>query len=335
MRSSFNWRLIFKTIGMAFVLPGRQLKVDFQSDADTQTGQQESNPVRAFMLAFGHPVVDELLARKVRAAQIASIARLTPFIVLANVVNVIVITLAFQHFMPFSFIAVWIAAIGAFLAYTLFKWLKANRSPIHLASRRSLNKAVLHATIFSGLWAVVPIAAFGYGDPDGIWIASCVTTGMLCGGGFTLATVPQAAFRWVAILFLASLVSFAIGRSAELWPLVFLLSSYTLVVVGSVASAGWLFASHFLAEAELEQRGELIALLLNEFEEKSSDWLWKSDSHGNLHSISDRFLHASGRDRAELETMRMVDLAYSLDENDARSAVTRLENAMKRQQAFR
>lgn len=335
MRSSFNWRLIFKTIGMAFVLPGRQLKVDFQSDADTQTGQQESNPVRAFMLAFGHPVVDELLARKVRAAQIASIARLTPFIVLANVVNVIVITLAFQHFMPFSFIAVWIAAIGAFLAYTLYKWLKANRSPIHLASRRSLNKAVLHATIFSGLWAVVPVAAFGYGDPDGIWIASCVTTGMLCGGGFTLATVPQAAFRWVAILFLASLVSFAIGRSAELWPLVFLLSSYTLVVVGSVASAGWLFASHFLAEAELEQRGELIALLLNEFEEKSSDWLWKSDSHGNLHSISDRFLHASGRDRAELETMRMVDLAYSLDENDARSAVTRLENAMKRQQAFR
>ncbi|GAB2185373.1 putative bifunctional diguanylate cyclase/phosphodiesterase [Roseibium sp. LAB1] len=335
MRLSFNWRLIFQTIGMAFLVPGRQVKADLRFEADPQTGKQENNPIRAFMLAFGHPVVDELLARRVRAAQIASIARLTPFILLANVVNVIVITLAFRDFMPVGYIAVWIAAIGSFLAYTLFKWLKANRSPIHFASRRSLNKAVLHATIFSSLWAVVPISAFAYGDPDGIWIASCVTTGMLCGGGFTLATVPQAALRWVAILFLASLASFAIGRSAELWPLLFLLSSYTLVVVGSVASAGWLFASHFLAEAELEQRGELIALLLNEFEEKSSDWLWESDSQGNLHTVSERFLHASGRNRAELETMRMVDLAYSLDESDARSAVTKLENAMKRQKAFR
>ena len=335
MRLSFNWRLIFQTIGMAFLVPGRQVKADLRFEADPQTGKQENNPIRAFMLAFGHPVVDELLARRVRAAQIASIARLTPFILLANVVNVIVITLAFRDFMPVGYITVWIAAIGSFLAYTLFKWLKANRSPIHFASRRSLNKAVLHATIFSSLWAVVPISAFAYGDPDGIWIASCVTTGMLCGGGFTLATVPQAALRWVAILFLASLASFAIGRSAELWPLLFLLSSYTLVVVGSVASAGWLFASHFLAEAELEQRGELIALLLNEFEEKSSDWLWESDSQGTLHTVSERFLHASGRNRAELETMRMVDLAYSLDESDARSAVTKLENAMKRQKAFR
>ena len=42
---------------------------------------------------------------------------------------------------------------------------------------------------------------------NGIWIASCVTTGMICGGGFALATVPQAAFRWVAVLYFASLVA--------------------------------------------------------------------------------------------------------------------------------
>jgi len=335
MQLSSSWKLVLHTICMAFCAPHRQLKSDNVGGTGEHAGKPQADPNRAFLLAFGHPVVEEQLARKVRAAQIAGIARLTPFIILANVVNTVVITLSFQNFVPGGPLVVWVAAITAFLGYTLVKWLRTRHSPILLASRRSLNRAVLHATIFSTLWAIVPITAFAYGDPNGIWIASCVTTGMLCGGGFALATVPQAAFRWVGILYLASVVSLVISRQMDMWPLFLLLTSYTMVVVGSVASAGWLFASHFLAEAELEQRGELIALLLNEFEEKASDWIWETDSKGNLRNISDRFLHASGRQRAELDTMRMVDLAYSLDESDARAAVAKLESAMDRQQAFR
>jgi diguanylate cyclase (GGDEF)-like protein/PAS domain S-box-containing protein len=335
MRLSSSWKLVLLTICTAFFDPRRQLKSEHAAAGGDQPGKQQADPNRAFLLAFGHPVVEEQLARKVRAAQIASIARLTPFIMLANVVNTFVITLSFQNFVPIGALAVWVVAITAFLSYTLVKWLKTRKASIELASRRALNKAVLHATVFSSLWAVVPITAFAYGDPDGIWIASCVTTGMLCGGGFTLATVPQAAFRWVGILYLASVVSLVFGQQPEQWPLFLLLTSYTLVVIGSVASAGWLFASHFLAEAELEERGELIALLLNEFEEKASDWIWETDSKGCLRNISDRFLHASGRQRPELEAMRMVDLAYSLDESDARSAVAKLEKAMEKQQSFR
>ncbi|MDN3718515.1 diguanylate cyclase [Roseibium salinum] len=117
--------------------------------------------------------------------------------------------------------------------------------------------------------------------------------------------------------------------------LFFLLTSYTVVVIGSVASTGWLFASHFVAEAELDERGELIALLMNEFEEKDSDWTWEADSKGNLRNVSERFLHASGRTRLELHAMRMIDLAYSLDEADARTAVAELEMMTGRQEAFR
>lgn len=335
MRLSSNWNLVLQTIYMAFLKPGRSFPDARRYRPAGQAGKKESDPVQAFLLAFGQPVVDELLARRVRAAQIASIARLTPFIIFANIVNTVVITLAFRHFVPVGLLATWVIAISAFLGYTLIKWVKSKKTPVELASRRALNRAVLHATVFSGLWAVVPITAFAFGDPNGIWMASCVTVGMLCGGGFTLATVPQAAFRWVATLYIASLVSLGIGQSGELWPLLLLLSSYALVVICSVASAGWLFASHFLAEAELEQRGELIALLLNEFEEKASDWIWETDNKGNFRHVSDRFLHASGRSRSELEAMRMVDLAYSLDEGDARAAVADLEGALKVQQSFR
>ena len=55
----------------------------------------QSDPYRALLLAFGHPVVEEYLARKVRAAQISSIARLTPLTIIAGVVNAVVLTPVF------------------------------------------------------------------------------------------------------------------------------------------------------------------------------------------------------------------------------------------------
>ncbi|WP_299479668.1 bifunctional diguanylate cyclase/phosphodiesterase [uncultured Roseibium sp.] len=298
-------------------------------------GQMDSSPERALLLAFGHPVVDQYLACRVRAAQIASIARLTPLTVLANIVNVVVVTPILAQVFPITYVFVWVALVMSLMALTTIKWFLSKRSPVELASQRALSAALRHATLLSALWAVVPVAAFASGNINGIWIASCVTTGMICGGGFALATVPQAAFRWVAILYCASVAALVIEQGVMMWPLLFLLTSYAFVVIGSTTAAGWLFASHFLAEAELEKHGDVIALLLNEFEETSSDWIWEADSSGNFRNVSDRFCHASGLGRSELEAMRMVDLAYTLDNDEARASVANLEKTVGIQKSFR
>jgi len=331
MRPGANWKLVLKTILQALVSPGSRVK----HAAMRPDGHMDASPTRALLLAFGHPVVDQYLACRVRAAQIASIARLTPLTVFANVVNVVVVLPVLAQALPFAYVIAWVVAAMSLMALTTIKWFLSSRSPIELASHRALNAAVRHATFLSLLWAVVPVAAFVSGNVNAIWIASCVTTGMICGGGFALATVPQAAFRWVLILYAATVVALVIDQSVMMWPLLFLLTSYTFVVIGSTTAAGWLFASHFLAEAELEKNGDLIALLLNEFEETSSDWIWETSSTGNFRNVSDRFLHASGRTRPELHAMRMVDLAYSLDSEDARSQVAGLEEAINLQKSFR
>ncbi|MEM9630299.1 MAG: EAL domain-containing protein [Pseudomonadota bacterium] len=335
MRLSANWKLVFSTICRAFVSPNASATIPAENTGALQHGQVDNDQNRALLLAFGYPVVEEFLARRVRAAQIASIARLTPVIILANVVNALVVTPVFLNFVPLSYLTVWLIGLGALMSLTTAKWISTRRDPVETASRRALEKAVRHATVLSLLWAVVPIVAFASGDPNGIWISSCITTGMICGGGFAMATVPQAAFRWVTILYAASVVSLLFDQSASMWPLLFLLTSYSIVVVGSVTATGWLFASHFLAEAELKQRGELIALLMNEFEEKASDWIWETDSAGNFRNVSERFLHASGRTRSELEAMRMVDLAYSLNNSDARDVVRTLQQEISLQKSFR
>ena len=335
MRLSANWKLILSTTCRAFLVPEAR-SASFSAPSEPQQfGQEQPDQNRALLLAFGYPVVEEFLARRVRAAQISSIARLTPFTVLANLVNAIVAAPVFTQFLPVPYVAIWVIAVTGLMSFTIVKWVNARKSPVEMASRRALGKAVRHATIFSSIWAVVPIVAFASGNVYAIWISSCIATAMICAGGFALATVPQAAFRWIAILYSALAVSLLIGQTAYMWQLLLLLTSYSILVLASVTATSWLFASHFLAEAELKQRGELIALLMNEFEEKASDWIWETDSAGNFRNVSERFLHASGRSAVELETMRMVDLAYSLNKTDAREVVRQLQKEISLQKSFR
>ncbi|MEP2706700.1 MAG: EAL domain-containing protein [Roseibium sp.] len=334
MRLPLHWKTVFQTILVAIFMPGKQIWHSGCEDGDRAYFAQ-TTPIRAFLLAFGYPIVDEYLARKIRAAQIRGITRLTPFTILANIVNVLVIIPISLPIFPAFYVFVWAAALIGVVSYMGWHWFKGRSKRIETVSRKALAGAVKHATVLSVFWAMVPIAAFAHGDTNLVWIASCITIGMLCAGGFALATVPHAAFRWVVILYSASVISLVVGDVPQIGPLTFLLTCYALVIIGSTASAAWLFASHFLVEGELDQRTELIALLLNEFEEKESDWLWETDSVGQLRNISDRFLHASGRTQKALRSMRMMDLAYTVEDNDAREAVIELQTVYYDEQPFR
>ncbi len=335
MRLDAKWKLVLRVLCMAMLSPGYCARPDVRDAIQPQRNSADGNLMRAFLLAFGYPVVEEHVARKVRAAQISGIARLTPFVTATYVVNAGVVAAVFTRFMPTAYVAAWLLALALPLGLVSWNWWRNRRRAVRETSRKGLSKAVRNATVFGLLWAVVPVSAFASGDATGIWIASSVTGAMICGGGFTLATVPQAALRWVGILFLGSVVAIALNPVETAWPLLLLLASYAGVIIGCVASTARQFARHFLVEAELEQRDELIALLMNEFEEKESDWLWETDSDGILQNVSDRFLNVSGRTHVELHATRLIDLAYSLDHEEAQLAVVELERVILERESFR
>ncbi|MEP5624796.1 MAG: diguanylate cyclase, partial [Hyphomicrobiales bacterium] len=334
MRLTAHWKTVLQTVLLAALLPRKQIWHSGHDDG-CRSYLAQTTSIRAFLLAFGYPVVDEFLARKIRASQIRGISRLTPFTVCACIVNVLVIVPISLPYFPVAYVLIWASSLIAVVGYMGWHWFKGQGKKIETVSRNALARAVKHATILSLLWAVVPVSAFAVGDPNLVWIASSITIGMLCAGGFALATVPHAAIRWVTILYFASVVSLIVGDVQQIGPLTFLLTCYALVIIGSTAAAARMFASHFLVEGELDQRRELISLLLNEFEEKESDWLWETDSVGQLRNISDRFLYASGRSYSELQAMRMVDLAYTVENNDAREAVLDLQTVFYDEKSFR
>ena len=50
----------------------------------------------------------------------------------------------------------------------------------------------------------------------------------------------------------------------------------------NIVSQGNLFLGNLKAQLELERQTEIISLLLKDFQENASDWLWQTDAEGHL-----------------------------------------------------
>lgn len=262
----------------------------------------------AMALAFGKPVVDEALASRVRAAQIRAVMNLFPFTVVANLINLFVVVVMLQGPIPTGFVAAWVCSLLLCLGLGTKAWLKSRARPIKKASLRAMRAAVRNAALLSLLWALIPVATYShFGDETKLIIAS-LTTGMIGAGGFALASVPAAAIVWIGILIAGSGVALVMEGTANAAIFAVLLGSYGFIVLGSVILSSRLFVSRILAEAEARRKEELIALLLNEFEETASDWLWETDSEGHLQRVSTRFAEVSGRSLEDLQGMDFVHL---------------------------
>ncbi|MBD8893942.1 putative bifunctional diguanylate cyclase/phosphodiesterase [Roseibium litorale] len=257
----------------------------------------------ATSVAFGRQVIDEALASRIRAAQIRTVMNLFPFTLVANIINILVVVGVLHGPVPASVLAIWVCGLSICLGFGIKAWLKSRVKPVKKASVRAMRAAVRSAAMLASFWAAVPVVTFAYFGPEAKLIISSLTTGMIGAGGFALASVPAAAMAWIGILVIGSAAALLIEGTANSAVFAVLLGSYSFIVFGSVILSSSLFVSRYLAEAEAKRKEELIALLLNEFEETASDWLWETDADGCLQRVSARFADVSGRSLEQLQGM--------------------------------
>ncbi len=71
----------------------------------------------------------------------------------------------------------------------------------------------------------------------------------------------------------------------------------------------YMFATRRLRTRTLREANETVHLLLNDYDENSSDWLWQTDADGNFVEPSRRFAEASGLSSEALAAKRIGHLA--------------------------
>ncbi|MBD5772489.1 putative bifunctional diguanylate cyclase/phosphodiesterase [Marinomonas colpomeniae] len=67
-----------------------------------------------------------------------------------------------------------------------------------------------------------------------------------------------------------------------------------------------------MAETKIENQHQTVSLLLNDFEEKASDWLWETNKKGHLRHLSQKLIEATDTDADRLLTLTYIDIIESL-----------------------
>ncbi|PZR37373.1 putative bifunctional diguanylate cyclase/phosphodiesterase [Caulobacter segnis] len=280
----------------------------------------------------------EAMAGRVRMEQVQSILRLTPFMMGANILIAILVALAGRASPHAVGLAVWACAVVAYALLGLRGWVasRRRRSPNQIVSARGVRRIIWQAGLLGSLWAVLPILTMpAEGDLHGAMpmLVASVIAGMIGCGGFALLTLPAAAIAYSTPMALGALWALSTSHEPVLYALGGLLIFALAVVVASCLSHARIFVDRLVAAAELESQRQVVGLLLSDFEDGASDWLWEVDAAGRLTYVSDRMVAAAGAEKVDLLGRTMSDLCGAAEGPDG--AVAALSALFAEQRTFR
>ncbi|PZU12607.1 MAG: diguanylate cyclase [Sphingobium sp.] len=186
--------------------------------------------------------------------------------------------------------------------------------------------------LLSGLvWAVcmMLIAQSGEAvDLVALWtLVSCV---MVCGAiGYAPVPLSATAFLLPCMLGLGSLF-----RDAPHVPP--LASAYALCLLIGCFIYARAFARQHAARAELQEKSEVVSLLLREYEEGGSDWLWQTDAMRRISGASRRFADTLDLPPEALEGVPLVQILSGSAWESGRVAagVHSLADYLRRRESF-
>jgi diguanylate cyclase (GGDEF)-like protein/PAS domain S-box-containing protein len=279
--------------------------------------------------------IDEETARRIRGEQVAAIVELTPMSTTVNVVASAAVVVAFHDRASPWFLGLWFAALTAFSLIAMRAWVRARGRPIVSASPNALRRTRVNAVMMAVTWGIAPITLLPGSDTFHQLMMQILLTGMIAGGAFGLSTVPAAAIGYTWIMVASGLAAMMVSGD----PVNALTTAVVVVlwvVYGSYLTRNILihagrFFENARNRAELTDKNEVIGLLLNDFHEHGSDWLWEVDAQGKVVEPSRRFCEVAGRSREELSAMPFRAL---LSSSDAES-VAELIDAMEWFETFR
>jgi len=202
--------------------------------------------------------------------------------------------------------------------------------------RVGMHQIRVQATGSAGLalvWAL-PIVVFGpwLGAAD-IGVIWAIMAMLMAGMGFAFAAVPLGAQAFVAVLGFAGIAAFL--AHGEVTAAAVAACFQVFVAVGAFETARN-FLDGKLAEAGLQDKGEVVSLLLREFEEGEADWLWQVDSTRRVRNVSPRFAFALAQEPEDVEAKPLIQLiaGESWDTGFFHSSLHDLAERMKRRESF-
>ncbi|QDZ11215.1 putative bifunctional diguanylate cyclase/phosphodiesterase [Devosia ginsengisoli] len=232
---------------------------------------------------------------KLLRQQLGSVTQMAPAVLAASLaVSAVFLALTWQTAQFWSILAATsiIIAIGLHGSYLAFVH---PRKQAEGPPRNAVIRTIIYAMALGALWGFI-LNVLPLGQDPAIRSAATVGTGgLLCISMMALMVYPQAlaAFSVPLIVGALSMVP-GLDSTREIWMYGTLLTVFTFVMVVISLNHAAGFVAHRASETQLKERGEIIGLLLREFEQSKSDWIWGFDADGAINRMSAGFTTATG-----------------------------------------
>lgn len=250
-----------------------------------------------------------------------------------NLCGLVFIWQVFTHCCSPVMLGLWSAGlIGCTLVGVQMDRARRNANNSRLTSR-DLRRHGLGALLQGIIWAGCMMLVAHAGETEelvALWtLISCI---MVCGAiSYAATPLSAAAFLLPCIAGL-----FGMFHDGGQLPLRALATSYALsLLIGCVIYART-FARQHSTSVQLEEKSEVVSLLLREYEGGGSDWLWQTDSLRRISSVSTRFAETMGLDPAQLEGEPLVQILAGSSWESGRFAagLHSLADHLKRRESF-
>ncbi|WP_404333820.1 putative bifunctional diguanylate cyclase/phosphodiesterase [Sphingomonas sp. MMS12-HWE2-04] len=229
----------------------------------------------------------------IRAAQLHAGRQLAIFMLAANLVAAMLVTLILAPRVPLWQLLTWAALVAAVGVAVAFRRLSKRHREALAATLGDVRETVLDGLALGAVWTVPPLA-FGHavdtGAALGLWI---VLSLLMTASAVAMAALPMATILFVSLVGAAVTTMLALLASPVLAAASAL---FTLLLVMSTFGRGKALVVIRANEMALAERDETVSLLLREFEESGSDWLWEIDAQRRVNRANPRFAVSLGAD---------------------------------------
>ena len=247
---------------------------------------------------------------KIRLRQVKTIFRLTPAMMIASLFFMLVLIGITKTEREAPELSIWstLMVIAVIINIAAWWWWPKKRD-----QQPSLKVAVgvilVSAFIYGCFWGAMPSVMLASGD-DSDWLyIVAVMAGVACGAGFSLSAMPQALAIFMGPVVAGLLFAVNDTGTAIAATLAFTLIVFTLVILLTSISFAQSLVKRIDDEMQLKEQKAVISLLLRDFEENSSDWLWETDAENRIINASSRFSEVTGLPSEVLNGTEITSLA--------------------------
>ncbi len=261
--------------------------------------------------------------------QVSAHIRILNALTLGHFLNTVMIVIVFLGDVPAPLLALWASTMTAITAHRYAIGISNRRN----AMRENPQAVVRHFNVNSAILALLTAIGLIWLMPLGnshqqVFIGIAGST-MIAAAAYTMRTLARGALTYVAIVsagMAISVLSFGIWNAL---PSAVLVIASGMLLAQMVLTANKLFIVRILHDRDLNASAETVKMLLNDYHDQGSDWLFELDRDALMIGVSARFASALGRDAADMNGHSFFDLFDKVPERD------QLENHVTEQRAFR